>query len=364
MAPPAAEDSATRQSLDRYNFDRDNSPGDSKATHSEKHEAQKQEESQRQDGKRELHQGDCWDKLGFSFSTTKKWWVLIVIFAVQVSMNFNASVYGNAISGNPDKNIKGMVQDFDISEQTARVGQLVFLIAYAFGCELWAPWSEEIGRKPILQLSLFLVNIWQIPCALAPNFAIIIVCRLLGGLSSAGGSVTLGLVADMWEPDDQQYAVAFVVLSSVGGSVVGPVVGGFIQTYLSWRWVFWMQAILGGAVQLLHLVACPETTTRVLVDREAKRRRKAGEEEVYGPGELEEHRFGPRKLLTIMLRPFVMFFTEPIVLFLSLLSGFSDALIFTFLESYTPVFKQWNFSIIDTGLAFLPLLIGTFLTPR
>ena len=49
-----------------------------------------------------------------------------------------------------------------------------------------------------------------------------------------------------------------------------------------------------------------------------------------------------------------MFVREPIVLWLSLLSGFSDALIFTFLESYGPVFKQWNFSVPQIGLAFIP----------
>jgi hypothetical protein len=49
-----------------------------------------------------------------------------------------------------------------------------------------------------------------------------------------------------------------------------------------------------------------------------------------------------------------MFLREPIVLWLSLLSGFSDALIFTFLESYTPVFKQWGFDAGTTGLAFIP----------
>lgn len=42
--------------------------------------------------------------------------------------------------------------------QAVRIGQMDFLIAYAFGNELWAPWSEELGRWPILQLSLFLVN--------------------------------------------------------------------------------------------------------------------------------------------------------------------------------------------------------------
>lgn len=49
-----------------------------------------------------------------------------------------------------------------------------------------------------------------------------------------------------------------------------------------------------------------------------------------------------------------MFFTEPIVLWLSLLSGFSDALIFTFLQSFTPVYKQWGFGTLGVGLAFIP----------
>jgi len=60
----------------------------------------------------------------------------------------------------------------------------------------------------------------------------------------------LKLSPKMWEPEDQEYAIAFVcyfvrvysicaqsvgqlVLSSVGGSVVGAVAGGFVEAYLS-----------------------------------------------------------------------------------------------------------------------------------
>lgn len=185
------------------------------------------------DGRYEITEEDCYDELGFSFPTWKKWTILSIIFAVQVSMNFNTSLYSNAV--------KGISKEFGVSAQGARCGAMIFLVLYAFGCELWAPWSEEFGRKPILQLSLLLVNIWQLPVALAPNFASIMVGRALGGLSSAGGSVTLGMVADLWESDSQQYAVAFVVFSSVGGSILGPVVGGFSEEYLSWRWSIWIQ---------------------------------------------------------------------------------------------------------------------------
>ena len=191
------------------------------------------EGEERADGKIILKEEDCYDELAFGFTTMKKWWILSVIFAVQVSMNFNTSLYSNAV--------KGISKEFGVSSQGARCGAMIFLVLYAFGCELWAPWSEEFGRKPVLQASLALVNIFQLPVALAHNFTSIMVGRAFGGLSSAGGSVTLGMVADMWEADDQQYAVAYVVFSSVGGSVLGPVVGGFAEEYLNWRWSIWIQ---------------------------------------------------------------------------------------------------------------------------
>ncbi|THC88210.1 hypothetical protein EYZ11_012346 [Aspergillus tanneri] len=193
----------------------------------------------------ELTEDECYDQLGYAYPSWKKWMIISVIFLVQTSMNFNTSLYSNAVPG--------ISEEFGVSMQAARCGAMIFLVLYAFGCELWAPWSEEIGRKPILQLSLFLVNVWQLPVALAPNFASIMVGRALGGLSSAGGSVTLGMIADLWEADEQQYAVACVVFSSVGGSALGPVVGGFVEAYLPWRWNIWIQLIFGGFVQRTFL---------------------------------------------------------------------------------------------------------------
>ncbi|KAL2820407.1 major facilitator superfamily domain-containing protein [Aspergillus granulosus] len=304
----------------------------------------------------ELTEDDCYDQLGYSFPSWKKWMIISVIFLVQTSMNFNTSLYSNALTG--------ISEEFNVSMQAARCGAMIFLVLYAFGCELWAPWSEELGRKPILQASLFLVNIWQLPVAIAPNFASIMVGRALGGLSSAGGSVTLGMIADLWEADQQQYAVACVVFSSVGGSVIGPVVGGFVEANLAWRWNIWIQLIFGGVVQIAHLLLVPETRTTILMDRIAKKRRESGENpNIYGPNELVPYRerFSMREILTTWIRPFRMFLTEPIVLTLSLLSGFSDALIFMFIQSFGLVYEQWGFTTETLGLSFLPILVGYFI---
>lgn len=81
---------------------------------------------------------------------------------------------------------------------------------------------------------------------------------------------------------------------------------------------------------MLHLTI-PETRSIVLVNRIAKRRRSEGEKIVVDPEIQEQSKLTLSKCVEIWVRPFLMFLREPIVLCLSLLSGFSDALIFMFL---------------------------------
>ncbi|KAK7917672.1 hypothetical protein PG985_011280 [Apiospora marii] len=290
----------------------------------------------------------------YAFTTMKKWRILIVVFLVQCSMNFNTSLYANGQ--------KGMAHEFGITEQTARAGAGAFLVLYGFGCELWAPWSEELGRWPVLQISLALVNLCCLCVGLAPNFATVLAFRCLGGLFSAGGSVTLGIVADMYHADDQQYAVLFVVLSSVGGSIFGPIAGGFVEYYLHWRWTIWLQLIVGAVVQLLHFFLVEETRVTCRLAAYAKRLRRQGGHLAhhYGPNERKTWKeiLAPAEMTTLWLRPFKMFVTEPIVAVLSLLSGFSDALIFMGFQSFGLVYEVWGFNSWQIGLTFVAIGLG------
>jgi hypothetical protein len=114
-------------------------------------------------------------------------------------------------------------------------------------------------------------------------------------------------------------------------------------------------------VQLLHFFTVPETRTTIMMNRIAKKRRETGQDpNIYGPDEINSFwdRFTFKELMYTWLRPFRMFLTEPIVLVLSLLSGFSDALIFIQIQSFSLVYKQWNFNSWQIGLAFLPIAIG------
>ncbi|KXJ88547.1 major facilitator superfamily domain-containing protein [Microdochium bolleyi] len=300
----------------------------------------------------ELKPGDVGEQLPFAYTRRKKWLILCVVFLVQVSMNFNTTLYSNGIPG--------IAAEFGVTAEDARWGAGAFLIAYAFGCELWAPWSEEFGRKIILAASLVLVNCFGVLASLAPNFGAIMAARVLGGLFTAGGSVTLAIITDMFthDDDDFQYATAFIVFSSVGGSIFGPVVGGYLEQYHHWRSTGWAQVIFGVAVLGVYLLT-PETRTTSVLDKIAKKQRKADPAcNIYGPGELKQGKTDWAEVGRIWGRPFYMFLTEPIVLSLSLLSGFSDALIFMQVQAFGLIYARWGFNPAQVGLTFIPLFLG------
>jgi hypothetical protein len=108
----------------------------------------------------------------------------------------------------------------------------------------------------------------------------------------------------------------------------------------------------------------PESRSTIIMDQEAKRMRKSGvDPNVYGPNELKTPRVSLKEAFHIWIRPFHMLLTEPIVFCLSLLSGFSDALIFTFLESFAIVYEQgWGFGILGQAWAVIPINLAYFLT--
>lgn len=80
--------------------------------------------------RKELTLGAGWECTGFAFPTWRKWSILASVFIVQISMNYNASAYANAVAG--------ITEEFGISNFQARLGQMVFLVAYV---------SQNIVRK-------------------------------------------------------------------------------------------------------------------------------------------------------------------------------------------------------------------------
>jgi LPXTG-motif cell wall-anchored protein len=97
--------------------------------------------------------------------------------------------------------------------------------------------GDLIGRKRAYVLGLIAYAVGALAMALAQSLtAVIIFWALVGGL---GASLLLpamqSLIHGNFEGDDQKKAYALVGAAAAIAAAVGPLLGGFLTTYLSWR---------------------------------------------------------------------------------------------------------------------------------
>ncbi|PDP86592.1 MFS transporter [Glycomyces fuscus] len=115
--------------------------------------------------------------------------------------------------------------------------------------------GDRVGRRRLLMIGAAVFGLASVAAAFAPSSAALIATRALMGV--AGATLmpsTLALISNMFT-DPRQRAVAIAVWSScfMGGTAIGPVVGGLLLEWFWWGSVF----LLGVPVMVLLLVCAP-----------------------------------------------------------------------------------------------------------
>jgi DHA2 family multidrug resistance protein-like MFS transporter len=99
--------------------------------------------------------------------------------------------------------------------------------------------ADKVGRKKITYLGLILSVIGSLCLIFATGSVLLIIGRIIQGLSAACiMPATIALVKAYFEGADRQRALSFWSIGSWGGSGVCSFAGGFIATYMGWRWIF------------------------------------------------------------------------------------------------------------------------------
>jgi EmrB/QacA subfamily drug resistance transporter len=120
--------------------------------------------------------------------------------------------------------------------------------------------GDMFGRVRMYEAGFVVFIIGSMACALAWNELSLIVFRLIQGVGGALIAANSGaVIADTFPPERRGRAYGFNSIGYNMGAVLGIILGGVIVTYISWRWIFWINLPIG---TLALLVA-----RRVLRDR-------------------------------------------------------------------------------------------------
>ncbi|EME85406.1 uncharacterized protein MYCFIDRAFT_42915 [Pseudocercospora fijiensis CIRAD86] len=213
-------------------------------------------------------------------------------------------------------------------------GGAVFII-------LFLPFLEELGVRRVYLAFYLLFILMLIPQALAQNFATLVVTRFFsGGCVALLANSIASIIPDLWEgPAARSLPVGIYIVLYVVGSTIGPVVfAPIIQYDLTWRWIFYIQLIVYGALGIFFLFFLPETRGHIILRREAKKLRKQTGRKIYSEAELNPQPL-IKTLPAVIYRPTYLLVTEPVLLASTLWSAFALGTIYAFTQSVEQVFK-------------------------
>lgn len=105
--------------------------------------------------------------------------------------------------------------------------------------------ADTVGRRRVLVSGLLIFTAASVLAALAPSGGLLVFARVLQGVGGAAIlPSTLSLINATFR--DREREVAFAIWGATIGAMaaVGPLLGGWLTTELSWRWAFWINLVL------------------------------------------------------------------------------------------------------------------------
>ncbi|KAI5844157.1 major facilitator superfamily domain-containing protein [Tricharina praecox] len=246
---------------------------------------------------------------------------------------------------------------FGVSTEVSILGMSLYVLGFAFGPLIWAPFSELKGRKKPILLGIFGFSIFQVAVAVAKDIQTVLIARFFGGVFASCPVTLVGAVfADLFAQETRGTAVAMFSMAVFSGPLFGPIAGGFIlqNQDLGWRWTEYITALMGFLALGLCLLFLEETYPPViLIEKAAHLRRITKNWGIHAKQE-EVSVDLPTLLVKNFTRPIKLLFAEPIIFLISIYTAFVYSILYLFLVSYPIVFAQvrgWK-----GGLATLPFI--------
>lgn len=250
-------------------------------------------------------------------------------------------------------------EQFDTSEVVMSLPVSLFIVGFAVGPLFFAPLSEVIGHAAILAIGLAGCAVFQIPFALATNVPGLLISRFLeGAFGAAVMSVGTGMFAEVYEPVPRGVAVSASACLMNTGSAVAPIVGGYLVEELNWRWLGWVTLMLAGVIGTAAPFILHETSPRIILLRKARRLRKeTGNLDLVTRYSDDKVDFG-RLIRKYVLVPVKMFWTELILVVLTVYLTFVWGMLYLSYQMFPISFRQRGWSATSSNLPFTAVALG------
>ncbi|WP_084130305.1 MFS transporter [Demequina sp. NBRC 110055] len=185
-------------------------------------------------------------------TTPHRWWALAAV-ALGVSLIIMDATIVNVA-------LPVVIQDIGLTATQAEWMNAVYSLMFAALLLTSGRAGDLWGRRRMLLIGMAIFVAASVVAGSVDTGEALIAARLVQGIGAALiMPATLSTVNAVFV--GRERAIAFAVWgSTIGGmAAVGPLVGGWLATDVTWRWAFWLNVPVGLVVIALALWAVPET---------------------------------------------------------------------------------------------------------
>lgn len=142
--------------------------------------------------------------------------------------------------------LPSMAHDLGVVAPNLSVALTSYLISLAIFIPASGRIADRFGARTVFRSAMIVFVLGSILCGLAPSVPFLVAARFFQGI---GGALMLPvgrlILMRSVEKRNLIQATSWVLVPAVVGPIMGPPLGGFIVTYLNWRWIFYINIPIG-----------------------------------------------------------------------------------------------------------------------
>jgi MFS family permease len=176
----------------------------------------------------------------------RKWIPILILASAQFVMTLDSSVMNVSISQ--------ITADLNTSIQGVQAAITLYTLVMAAFMLSGAKLGDIRGRNQIFAIGLAVYGVGSLTTALSPSLPVLLVGW--SGIEGLGAVMVIpaiaALIAANYDGKDRALAYALVGAVTAAAVAAGPLIGGWVTTNYSWRWVFAGETVVVIAILLVR----------------------------------------------------------------------------------------------------------------